>query len=240
MGCPPGTGQDIPIAIRHSSLGQRRFVWLLATVVAATLVAGCSLGSDEEEATTEAGPRIVQPGAPGEPPRELSPEEAAEIELPVYTDADVRFMQSMIHHHAQALEMTAFVNDRSRRKDIPLLARRLEISQQDEIALMERWLEARAEEVTGHAQAHGGELLPGMLTDRELAGLEGASGKEFDRRFLELMIRHHEGALVMVAELFASKGGGMEPEISQFARHVEADQHIEIGRMQELLQKLRT
>ena len=237
MGCPPETGQDIPIAIRHSSPRARRFLRLLATAVAATLFAGCGLGSDDE-ATTDAGPRIVQPGAPGEPPRELSPEEAAEIELPVYTDADVRFMQNMIHHHAQALEMTSLVKARSRRKDIPLLAKRLEISQQDEIALMERWLEARAEEVTGHAQAHGGALLPGMLTERELARLEGASGQMFDRGFLELMIRHHEGALVMVSELFATKGGGMEPEISQFAGHVEADQHIEIGRMRELLQEL--
>ena len=149
-----------------------------------------------------------------------------------YTQADVRFMQGMIHHHGQALTMTALVADRTGGEAMRRLARRIEISQKDEIAIMERWLERRGEAVPeGH---HHGPLMPGMLTDEELARLSGAAGVEFDRLFLELMIRHHEGALVMVEDLFSS-GGGQEPEIFQFVSHVDADQRAEIARMRGML-----
>lgn len=149
-----------------------------------------------------------------------------------YDQADVRFMQGMIAHHTQALAMTKLVPDRAHSEAIRRLARRIEVSQMDEIAVLERWLERRGETVPrGH---HHGPLMPGMLTEEELSRLAGATGDPFDRLFLELMIRHHEGALVMVADLFAG-GGGEEAESFQLASHVDADQRAEIARMRELL-----
>lgn len=158
-----------------------------------------------------------------------------------YGEADVRFMQHMMAHHAQALAMTSLVPARSRREDIHLLAQRIEASQQDEIALMQRWLKDRGEEVPSldahheHHEAGGHQaLMPGMLTQEELARLAAATGAEFDRLFLEFMTRHHEGALTMVAELLATNGAGQEPEIFRFASDVDADQRAEIRRMRTL------
>jgi uncharacterized protein (DUF305 family) len=149
-----------------------------------------------------------------------------------HVEADLRFVLSMIPHHAQALTMTDLVPGRTDNEALHRLARRIEISQKDEIRIMERWLERRGEAVPeGH---HHGPLMPGMLTQEELGRLTQATGSEFDRLFLELMIRHHEGALVMVADLF-SGGGGQEAEVFQLASHVDADQHAEIARMRAML-----
>jgi uncharacterized protein (DUF305 family) len=149
-----------------------------------------------------------------------------------YTEEDVHFVQGMILHHAQALLMTELVADRTRSESLRRLAGRIEVSQKDEIAVMERWLGRRAEPLL-EDHLHGS-LMPGMLTDEELARLAAATGAEFERLFLELMIRHHEGALVMVADLFSS-GGGQEPEIFQLASHVDADQRAELARMRGML-----
>jgi uncharacterized protein (DUF305 family) len=149
-------------------------------------------------------------------------------------------MQGMIHHHAQALRMTALVPKRSSREDLKLLARRIDVSQESEIEQMSDWLKERGEAAPelhrAHGHAHGGGqvLMPGMLTEPELRELAAASGEAFDRRFLESMIRHHRGALTMVEQLYAG-GGGLESAVDAFARHVDADQQIEIARMQELL-----
>jgi uncharacterized protein (DUF305 family) len=212
---------------------------LLGCVLVALVLAGCAGGGDDEPtASGETAPNIVQPGAPGQPSRTLTPEELAEIEPTEYTKADVAFMQGMIPHHGQALEMTALVPARSAQKGIKLFARRIEISQEAEISQIRRWLRARDEPVPQQHQAGGdhGALMPGMLTDAELARLEAAKGAEFDRLFLTFMIRHHEGALKMVADL-RSTDGGVEPEIDAFVRHVDADQQIEIGRMREALER---
>ncbi len=192
------------------------------------------------DASTEpTGPRVIQPGAPGQPGRTLAADELATFSPPAHTAADTLFMQRMIPHHAQALEMTALVRSRSRSPDLPLLASRIEVSQRDEITQMERWLKDRGEEVPGPHLSHAGhdKLMPGMLNDEQLNQLEQAHGAEFDRLFLELMIHHHEGALTMVRELYAT-GGGLEPASDRFAREVNADQDIEIRRMQELLATL--
>ena len=229
--------------------GPRRLLRTLALLAATAAFAGCSSDDGGAEpaaqAPPETAPRIIQPGAPGETSRELTPEEVATIEAPTHTPSDVRFMQRMIHHHAQALRMTGLVPKRTKRKDIPLLAQRMEISQTDEIDLMSRWLEERDEDVPvlhtehGHAHGIGGQtLMPGMATEAEMKKLGAARGKEFDRLFLRLMMRHHQGALTMVKELYAAPGGGQEPEIDLFARHVEADQAIEIERMRQLLAEL--
>lgn len=171
---------------------------------------------------------------------------ASEVAQPEYTEADVRFMQGMIVHHAQALEMTALVPTRSERAEVQLLARRITVAQDDEMALMRAWLAARDEPVEpapsrasqgGHGQP-GHHLMPGMLDAAALERLAAADGDEFDRLLLEYMIRHHEGALEMVAELFAVDGAGQEPEIFQFATHVDSDQRIEIARMRTLLESI--
>jgi uncharacterized protein (DUF305 family) len=232
-----------------------------------------------EEAPASPERRAIQPSAPGEPTRVLSAEELAGAPHPEHTRDDVRFMQGMLHHHAQAMVMTELATRRTRSQDIRLLARRIELSQNDEITLMRRWLEIRGEEVpelvlrfAAHAHAghsshgdhahhdahtgdgdhaghdahggdaahgghadHGGLPMHGMLTDAELARLAAASDREFDLLFLEFMIRHHLGAVQMVADLVASPGSGQEEEISQFASHVEADQNIEIRRMRGML-----
>jgi uncharacterized protein (DUF305 family) len=158
----------------------------------------------------------------------------------------VRFMQGMIVHHAQAVEMTALVPERSARADVRRLAARIAVSQDDEMAQMRQWLENRNEAVPEVADPHGAhahhghhgdahELMPGMLDAAAMARLRAATGAEFDRLFLEGMIRHHEGALTMVAELLATDGAAQEPEIFQFASHVESDQRIEIDRMRRML-----
>jgi uncharacterized protein (DUF305 family) len=160
-----------------------------------------------------------------------------------YSAADVAFMQGMIGHHAQALTMTALVPTRGGRDDIRLLAERIRASQVSEIAQMRQWLLARgeaapaADEPHPMAGMHGADhaRMPGMATEEEMARLAAASGAEFDRLFLELMIRHHEGALTMVADLFATNGAGQEPELFRLASDVDADQRAEIARMRRLL-----
>ena len=213
--------------------------YIFLTVLA---LAGCSSGNgggNTVAAGEETGPRVVQPGAPGEGVRELTPEELEDLEPIAHTAADVQFMQYMILHHRQALRMTELVPDRTRRSDIPLLAERIEISQQDELDRMVEWLEKRDAPVPspGGEEAHAGHL-PGMLTEEDLQRLEAAEGRRFDRLFLRSMIRHHEGALLMVEDLQSTPGAGQEAEISVFAGHVVADQSIEINRMNLLLQEL--
>ncbi len=217
--------------------------WAALALVGALVLGGCGGGSDRERPSGEVETNFVQPGAPGERSRTLSKEAAAKLESTSHTSADVDFMRGMIHHHAQALVMTSLVRERSASADIPLLARRMEISQESEIEVMERWLTDRGEQppdADDHRHDHGagGGLMPGMVSADKLARLAAAGGREFDGRFLQYMIRHHRGALTMVRRLAAANGGA-EPEIGAFSRHVEADQGIEIGRMQELLVELK-
>lgn len=186
-------------------------------------------------------PAIVQPGAPGEASRVISAERAADLSAIRHTPADVQFMQGMIGHHAQALELSALVPSRTTNEDIRKLAQRIEISQADEIRMMREWLQARGAPVPGeHAHhAHGAALMPGMLTPEEMQRLAAAQGPEFDRLFLAGMIKHHEGAITMVQELFAMPGAGQEPDIFAFASDVDADQRMEIDRMAAMLARLK-
>ncbi len=187
------------------------------------------------------GPPLVQPGAPGQPSRVITAATAVDLSGVQHTVADVRFMQGMIGHHAQALDMTAWVPTRSSREDMRLLALRITLSQEDEIKMMEGWLEVRDEEVPGvhdHNEP-GATLMPGMLTAEEMSRLEEATGAAFDRLFLEFMIQHHEGALIMVDGLYATAGAGQESIISAFASDVVADQRAEMDRMTGLLNTMR-
>jgi uncharacterized protein (DUF305 family) len=185
-------------------------------------------------------PPLVQPGAPGQESRAVAGAQVASEPAAGHTDADVRFMQGMIHHHAQALDMTALLATRTNSSDMKKLAQRIELSQEDEIKMMREWLAARGASVPGEHAHHmpGAPMMPGMLTPSEMERLGAAKGVEFDRLFLEYMIKHHEGALVMVKELFSTPGAGQESEIFAFASDVDADQLIEIRRMSSMLREL--
>lgn len=203
---------------------------ILGVLFAGVLLSSCRSVGDER-------PTLVQPGAPGEATRTITATRAADTSAIRATASDVRFMQGMIAHHAQALEMTTLLASRTDRTDMRLLARRIELSQADEIGMMQRWLRRRGEvvpDVDAHHD-HGRALMPGMLTPEEMSRLEAAKGQAFDRLFLESMIRHHDGALTMVNDLFATAGAGQDPEIYAFASDVDADQRIEIDRMSAML-----
>ena len=191
----------------------------------------------QPDAGAQAGPPIIQPGAPGEPSRVISAERAADLSGVGHTPADVEFMQGMIHHHAQALDMTALVAERTGREDMKLVALRIQLSQEDEIGMMQTWLQAVGEAVPTAHDHHqpGTPLMPGMLTPEEMGRLAAATGADFDRLFLESMIRHHEGALIMVDDLFATPGAGQESNIFAFASEVVADQRAEMDRMSAML-----
>lgn len=154
-----------------------------------------------------------------------------------YTVADVHFMQMMIPHHEQALRMVALAPDRGVSPDLHPILVRIDISQRDEIELMENWLRARGQVVPG-ADEKAAMKMAGLLTPEEFARLEASRGAEFDRLFLEFMIGHHAGALTMVDELFATPGAAQDPDIFRFATDVGADQIDEIGVMERLLERL--
>jgi uncharacterized protein (DUF305 family) len=198
-------------------------------LVSAIALASC-------RATSVTAP-IVQPGAPGQPGRVISAREAADLSNLRYTDAEIQFVRGMIDHHAQALEMTSLLPSRTFREDMRLLGRRIEISQADEIQMMREWLGARGEAAPdSHAHhAQGAVAMPGMLTGDEMRRLADAKGATFERLFLELMIKHHEGALMMVEQLFAAAGAGQQSDIYAFATDVDADQRIEIDSMRAML-----
>lgn len=153
-------------------------------------------------------------------------------------------MQGMIMHHAQAVEMTALIEERTKNKDLRLLGARISQSQSDEMDFMKRWLDLRGEPVehkmpASHAHAaHESSremLMPGMLSKAQMEALKKAKGAQFDKLFLTGMIQHHDGALVMVDELFKTAGSGQDAELFNFATDIDAGQRAEIRSMQTLL-----
>jgi uncharacterized protein (DUF305 family) len=191
-------------------------------------------------ARVEAPPPIVQPGAPGQPSQVIAAARARDLSQVQYTGADIKFMQGMIGHHAQAVEMVALVPSRTTSEDIRKLALRIDVSQKDEMGMMREWLQARSQQIPDPRAHHmmGATLMPGMLTAEEMERLAAATGAEFDRLFLEGMIKHHMGAITMVHDLFATAGAGQTPEIYSYASDVDADQRMEIDRMGSLLKEL--
>jgi uncharacterized protein (DUF305 family) len=161
-----------------------------------------------------------------------------------YAPEDVAFMSGMIHHHAQAVLMAGWAPTHGASPSVRTLCDRIVVAQRDEIALMQRWLRDRHEEVPDGDATHDmmpgmtHPMMPGMLTAEQLILLDGARGREFDRLFLTMMISHHQGALTMVNQLFGSHGGGEEQLVFKFASDVYADQSTEIGRMQKMLATL--
>ncbi|MEE4207341.1 MAG: DUF305 domain-containing protein, partial [Erythrobacter sp.] len=182
---------------------------------------------------------IVQPGAPGQDSRDLSAEEAVKLAGSSYTRADVRFMQDMIVHHAQAVAMAELVADRTNTEEIVAIAGRIEASQDDEIKFMREWLAERGESeqmamMAGHDHSKH-HVMMGMATPEQMQALAEAEGAEFDRQFLTLMIAHHEGALDMVEKLLAQPGSAADPILFRFIGDVENDQKTEVERMDVLL-----
>ena len=185
-------------------------------------------------------PVVVQPGAPGRPTRTLPPSTRAT--LPPRSPKDVEFMQGMIMHHAQAVEMTALIESHTENKEIRLLGARISHTQSDEMNFMKRWLGARGEpvsppmpEMPGHDMSGHHMLMPGMLTPKQMDALRKAKGAEFDRLFLAGMIQHHNGALIMVKDLFDTAGAGQDAELFNFATDVDSGQRAEIRIMQTML-----
>jgi len=193
-------------------------------------------------AVSQAQPPIIQPGAPGEPSREISAEEASNLTAIDYTDGDIRFVQGMISHHAQALEMTRLLEARTDNAVLRQLSERIDISQRDEIMMMQGWLRDRDQtvpEVDTYHQA-GFVRMPGMLTDEEMEELEVVSGVAFDRLFLRLMIKHHRGAITMVDNLLDQAGAAQDAQLYAFTSDVSSDQDMEINRMDSMLAELST
>jgi uncharacterized protein (DUF305 family) len=230
---------------------------LRRVVIAGSTLAGLFALPVCAQQADPATPVVVQPGAPGQPTRTLPTSTRAT--LPPRSPADVQFMQGMIMHHAQAVEMTALIESHTTTMDIRSLAARISHSQSDEIKFMKRWLEARGE--TGKPisplmpdmpgmdmppmdkamdmSSHAGHsmLMPGMLTEKQMEALKKAKGEEFDRLFLTGMVQHHNGALIMVKDLFDTAGAGQDAELFNFATDVDSGQRAEIRIMQTMLGK---
>ncbi|MBO6504137.1 MAG: DUF305 domain-containing protein [Kordiimonadaceae bacterium] len=186
-------------------------------------------------------PPIVQPGAPGKPAQALDASKATEIAKNSYSRDDVRFMQDMIPHHNQAVQMAALVKDRTNNAELTGIAGRIDASQADEIKFMSDWLAARGEEVpeaTAHHAMHMSHDMAGMASPAAMAALADASSTEFDRLFLTLMIDHHEGAITMVRDLLSNAGSAYDPVLFQFVNDIVNDQTSEINRMTEMLADL--
>ena len=191
-------------------------------------------------------PVIVRPGAPGEPSKILPAN--TRPALPQRSIKDIEFMQGMIHHHAQAVEMGALIEERTQNPELRRLGARISHSQSDEMGFMKRWLIARGEstsmkmdgmdmDMPGMDHSKHNMLMPGMLTPRQMDALKKAKGAEFDRLFLTGMIQHHGGALTMVKELSETAGAGQDAELFSFMSDVDTGQRAEIRIMQKMLGK---
>jgi uncharacterized protein (DUF305 family) len=187
---------------------------------------------------------VVQPGAPGSPSKTLPP--STKGTLPPQSPKDVAFMQGMIMHHSQAVEMTALIPSHTENKDLRSLGARISSSQSDEIKFMQRWLVLRGESTSMSMSGmpdmdKSGRpmpLMPGMLSHDQMEALKKAKGAEFDHLFLTGMIQHHQGALTMVKDLFDTAGAGQDADLFDFATDADNTQRAEIKIMQSMLEKV--
>jgi len=226
----------------HGLPRKRRFLsaWALALAGGLLFPAGpagpfCSVARAQQPPS----PVVVQPGAPGQPSRKLPSSTTAK--LPPLSQKDVEFMQGMIMHHAQAVEMTALIPSHTQNTELRTLGARISRSQSDEIKFMKRWLTARGEPVSMamagmDMEHHPMPLMPGMLTPEQMEALRKAKDADFDRLFLAGMIQHHGGALTMVKDLFDTAGSGQDAELFNFASDVDSGQRAEIRIMQGMLE----
>ena len=199
-------------------------------------------GLANAQATT---PAVIQPGAPGAPSRKLPAETTAS--KPKVSQADVAFMQGMIMHHAQAVEMTALIASRTENPKIRALGAKISSSQSEEMNFMQRWLVSRGEPISMEMPGMPGmdmsgkamQPMPGMLSPSQMDRLREAKAATFDRLFLTGMIQHHNGALLMVKDLFNSPGAGQDADIFEFATDADNSQRAEITIMQRILEENR-
>jgi uncharacterized protein (DUF305 family) len=216
----------------------------LPPLLAALLVVGTACGSARGQSTHPSHPRPA-PGEQGDAAA-IARARADSMRLP-WTAADAHFMSAMIGHHAQAVVMAEWAPTHGASPAVRRLAERIVNAQVDEIATMQRWLRDRLQPVpearpgpmkmTMNGVEHE-MMMPGMLTEAELAQLDAARGAEFDRLFLTFMIKHHRGAVAMVKELFSTHGAGQDETVFKFASDVNVDQETEIERMQRMLADL--
>jgi uncharacterized protein (DUF305 family) len=214
--------------------------WVLFAAALATISTPLRARSQQNNAAKAV---VVQPGAPGNPSKTLPP--STRPTLPTRSAADVEFMQGMIMHHEQAVEMTAMIPSHTENKDLRALGARISSSQSDEIKFMKRWLALRGESVPkpmakmpGMDMPQGSmPLMPGMLTPQQMDALRKANGREFDHLFLVGMIQHHNGALTMVKDLFNTAGAGQDAELFDFATDADNTQRAEIRIMESMLKK---
>jgi uncharacterized protein (DUF305 family) len=218
------------------------------TLPAAILFLTAANGLAQQPKAAPGSAPIIQPGAPGKRSKTVSPANAA-TRPRALTDADVKFMQGMIHHHSQAVEMVDLLRTRGQSRELQSFGERIRISQSDEMKFMKQWLEDHGKPVTmggGHMEhmagmdhsAMGGmPLMPGMLTPQQMETLAKAKGAEFDRLFLTGMIQHHNGALIMVDDLFKTPGAGQESVLYDFANDIDNTQRAEIEIMRGMLKE---
>jgi uncharacterized protein (DUF305 family) len=205
------------------------------------LLAAASLGNAACKTTnpSSTGTPILQPGAPGQDTKTITTAQATDLSKVGATAADIKFMQGMIGHHAQAVEMVELLNQNTTNPNMRRLGLRIKVSQDDEINMMRKWLADHGATIPGpHSHHEPGGFMPGMLTQEEMDKLAAAKEKEFDRLFLRGMIKHHGGAIQMVQELFATPGAGQEGGIFAFASDVDSDQRMEIDRMGMMLKEM--
>lgn len=233
------------IAIKHvrpSGLYRSRLVSVRSILLAGAsslLLPGLALAQDDDV-------EIVQPGAPGQASKALTAEDAVNIADNRFSPDDVRFMQDMIPHHFQATEMAALVEGRTNNSDLIEVAGRITASQADEIAFMRDWLLERGEKApdpaahaNGEHKGHGAtqikthmtHAMMGMASPAQMEALAAAEGVDFDKLFLQLMIRHHEGAIDMVERLLQQPGSAYDPTLFEFATGITNDQTAEITQM---------
>ncbi len=212
------------------------------TLIAASLCAASICAAGQQTPANSEAPAVVQPGAPGHASRSL-PANTPPVQLREPTEADVKFMQGMIMHHGQAVEMTRLVAAKSHNPEVLELGKKIDISQTDEMGFMKRWLQDRGKPISAMADMPGMDMsdmmpmMPGMLTREQMAALRKATGPEFDHLFLTGMIQHHTGALVMVKELFSTAGSAQDALLFDFTSDVDNTQQAEIDIMRNMLSK---
>jgi uncharacterized protein (DUF305 family) len=225
---------------RSLHLTAKKFAWL-SLIFSLVLLSGTRTIFAQRHSTSSSS--VVEPGAPGQPSKVLPP--STHPVIPRLSPADVEFMQGMIMHHSQAVEMTALIPSHTTDPDVRLLGAKISRSQSDEIAFMKRWLAARGQPITMAMTDMPGmdmkgdtmPLMPGMLTPQQMDALRKAQGAEFDHLFLSGMIQHHNGALIMVKDLFDTAGAGQDAELFDFATDADNSQRAEIRIMQGMLEK---
>jgi uncharacterized protein (DUF305 family) len=214
-----------------------------------SLTTATALCQQDQQGKT-GGVSIVQPGAPGHSNKTLTPETATAAPRKP-SEADIKFMQGMIMHHGQAVEMTDLLRTRSQDKEVQALGKRISISQTDEMRFMKQWLTDRGLPISEHGSMDMAgmdmsgmdhmdmamPMMPGMLTPAQMKALAAATGPAFDHLFLTGMIQHHTGALTMVKDLFATQGAGQDPQLFDFASDVDNTQQAEIDIMRHLLKE---